>query len=48
MGNNLEVVGSYFEFISFTNVYKDLIIVADALSKEGQTLEEGLLFLSSI
>jgi hypothetical protein len=42
------LVSAQFDLISYAHVFKELNIVANFLSKEGQNLEEGKLNLMEI
>lgn len=41
LGDQLKLLSSSFEFISFRHVFTELNRIADSLSKAGQELQEG-------
>jgi hypothetical protein len=44
VGDQLKAVANSFLMISFTHVFKEQNVIADALSNEGQQLDEGKLY----
>ena len=48
MGDNIKLDSAQLDLISYAHVFKEINIVANFLSKEGQNLEEGKLNLMEI